>query len=218
MDATLEQQLEAADARFLEHWLRGPTRIRHERQPVQVGDPAPDLDLIDHEGRPVRLSSLWSDHPVHLFFMRHFGCSCMRDRWEGLNRAIPKLEEAGARVVAVGQGEPARTRLFMRHRGISVPVLCDPEGVAYQAYGVIEGTVPTVLHDAEWHPGDEEGARKLMDSRRDTDRRVVDNPWIMPAEFVVDRQGLMRHAHRYQYCEDFLPTGVLLGAIAAAVG
>ena len=38
-----------------------------------VGDPAPDLTLPDHTGRPVRLAGLWSDGPIVLLLLRHFG-------------------------------------------------------------------------------------------------------------------------------------------------
>jgi peroxiredoxin len=40
---------------------------------VQVGDPAPDVELLDVDGRPVRLSTLWSDGPAVLAFLRHYG-------------------------------------------------------------------------------------------------------------------------------------------------
>jgi hypothetical protein len=45
---------------------------------------------------------------------------------------------------------------------------------------------------------------------------VVDSPWQLPGEFVIGSNGQIALAHRYQYCEDFPPKTVLLGAIAAA--
>jgi hypothetical protein len=38
-------------------------------------------------------------------------------------------------------------------------------------------------------------------------RRHVDNPWQLPGEFVIASSGRIVHAHRYQYCEDFLLLG-----------
>ena len=38
-----------------------------------VGTAAPDLTLPDHQGRDVRLSSLWQAKPLILLFVRHFG-------------------------------------------------------------------------------------------------------------------------------------------------
>ncbi len=60
-------------------------------------------------------------------------------------------------------------------------------------------------------------ARTLfLEPRRGTERAVVDSPWQLPGEFVIGSNGLIALAHRYQYCEDFPPKTVLLGAIAAA--
>jgi peroxiredoxin len=41
--------------------------------PLAVGDPAPDLCLLDAGERPVLLSSLWRQKPLVLIFLRHFG-------------------------------------------------------------------------------------------------------------------------------------------------
>jgi hypothetical protein len=40
---------------------------------LSVGDPAPDLVLLDAEERPVFLSMLWKERPLALIFLRHFG-------------------------------------------------------------------------------------------------------------------------------------------------
>jgi hypothetical protein len=37
-----------------------------------------------------------------------------------------------------------------------------------------------------------------------------------PAEFIIDRGGVIRRAHRYQCCEDYPPVSVLQGAVNAA--
>jgi peroxiredoxin len=140
----------------------------------------------------------------------------MKERWGQLREEYPKLREAGANLLAIGMGEPERTRLYIQVRQVPVPVLCDPERRAYDAYGIIEGTPSTILHATPWTPGNEAAGRRLMESRRETDLRLVDNPWILPAEFIIDQKGIMRYAHRYQYCEDYPPTTVLLGAIRAA--
>ena len=216
MDEVLKGQFEEADERWLQHWLRGPTRTHWQRMPVQVGDPAPDVELVDSEGNQRHISDFWKEDLLHLFFLRHYGCSCMKQRWGQLREEYQKLRNAGAQLVAVGMGEPERTRIYVQVRQIPVPVLCDQQMRAYEAYGIIEGTPATILHDYEWMPGDKASGRKLMDSRRETDLRLVDNPWILPAEFIIDRQGVIRYGHRYQYCEGFPPSTVLLGAIRAA--
>jgi peroxiredoxin len=99
---------EAAEQRWLASWLEGPTRTRYEELPPQAGDLAPDPLLPDTSGEPRRLSDFWTHGPVLVIFMRHFGCSCLQERWEGLKIELADYANAGARVVAICQAEPER--------------------------------------------------------------------------------------------------------------
>ena len=215
----LAQLEEAAEQRWLESWLAGPTRTRFDALPPQAGDAAPDLFLLDTSGEPRRLSDYWAHGPALVIFMRHFGCSCLMERWEGLKVELSSYDEAGARVVAVCQAEPERARAVADRRAYAFPLLCDPSFEAYRAFGLLEGQPSQILHDFPWKPEDEETARTLfIEPRRGTERAVVDSPWQLPGEFVIGSDGRIALAHRYQYCEDFPPKTVLLGAIAAAEG
>jgi peroxiredoxin len=211
-------QLEAeAEARWLAGWLAGPTRTRYGELPVQPGDPAPDVELPDVSGEQRHLSEFWTHGPAIVIFMRHFGCSCLMERWEGLRGELKDLADAGARVVGICQAEPERAKAVAARREYQFPLLCDPDLRAYRAFGLLEGLPAQILHDFPWEPGDEETARTLfIEPRRGTERAVVDSPWQLPGEFVIGSDGRIALAHRYQYCEDFPPKTVLIGAINAA--
>lgn len=213
----LDQQQEEAEREWISGWLTGPTRLRWESVPVQVGDPAPDVELRDMRGSPIRLSSLWATGPTLLLFLRHYGCSCLAERWDLLRDELPGYEAAGAQVVAVGQGEPERTAAMVSRRGYPFAVLSDADRSAYRAFGLLQGTPAQVIHEVVWQPDDMATAERVfLQPRRGTERAVVDDPWQLPGEFVIDREGRIALAHRYQYCEDFPPMTVLRGAIAAA--
>lgn len=216
MDQTVHEQHEAAEAEWLSAWLAGPKRTRWTSLPPQVGDQAPDVELPDASGRVRRLSEWWSAGPVHLIFLRHFGCSCLSERWDRLRDELAAIGDMGATTVAVAQGEPERTADVAARRGYSFPILCDPDRRAYDAFGLLEGTPAQVLHDFPWRPDDRESVEKFFAPRMKTERAVVDDPWQLPGEFIIAQTGRIALAHRYQYCEDFPPQAVLLGAIAAA--
>ena len=57
---------------------------------------------------------------------------------------------------------------------------------------------------------------KLAEERRKLERPLVDNSWLLPGEFVVDRDGVVRLAYRYNYCENFPDPRVLTAAIREA--
>ncbi len=40
---------------------------------LKVGDAAPRIQVMDADGNAIALSSIWSDKPVVLTFLRHFG-------------------------------------------------------------------------------------------------------------------------------------------------
>ncbi|MFV2063981.1 MAG: peroxiredoxin-like family protein [Chloroflexota bacterium] len=211
--ATLQ---EAAEETWIGEFLEGPTRTRWSGLPIQAGDAAPDLSLPDTSGTQRRFSEWWQEGPLHLVFLRHYGCGCLANRWEELQPALEKIGRAGAVTVAVSQAEPARSRPLAERRGYTFPVLSDPSRDAYAAYGLLDGVVATVFHDEQWAPGDRAAADKLTASRRGSERALVDHAWQLPGEFVIAQGGRIVLAHRAQHCEDFPPTGVLLGAIAAA--
>lgn len=96
-------------------------------------------------------------------------------------------------------------------------ILCDDTERVYRAYGLLDGTVAQILFDAPREMWGHDGAtgEEFARSRRQQGRPLVDNPWLLPAEFVVNTDGVLCHAHRYQHCEDF-PDPLVLRAAAAA--
>lgn len=219
MEPTVERQIEAAEEQWLRLWVRGPVELKPERNPLQVGDPAPDLVLADHQGTERALSSFWAQKPLLVLFWRQFGCGCGLDRAARLRDEMGGYRAAGAEVVVIGQGEPERAAAYRDQQGIGCAFLCDTEEEGYRTYGLTEFTVPEVLFDAPveyWSHSQEIGESFLAD-RREIHRPLVDNPWRRPGEFVIDTEGVIRVAYRWQYCEDFPDPRVHLTAIKQAV-
>jgi peroxiredoxin len=192
--------------------------VRWPDVPVQVGDRAPDLELEDTDGRIRRLSEFWDERPALVIFWRHYGCGCGNIRAERLRREHGQYVSAGANVVVVGQGEPERSAVYAERFARVCPVLCDPDFGAYRAYGLLDGLLPQVMYDSsdELRRGDFEAGARLSEERRGEGRPLVDSPWRLPGEFVVDAAGVIRLAYRYQYCEDFPDWLVLAAAIREA--
>jgi peroxiredoxin len=208
------QELADAEQQWLDIWARGPQRVRWDRIPLQIGDSAPDLELLDHTGTPTRLSTLWHDGPAVIMFWRHFGCSCGRDRAGRLRAEYAALVELGATVTIVGQAAPERSRAYREQNEIPCAILSDPDEDAYRAFDVLEGTAAQVVYDAsdELLACDLTAGVELAASRHGTVRASVDNPFLLPAEFVVI-DGIVQLAYRYQYCEDFPDPRVVTAAV-----
>lgn len=215
----LETQVEAAENRWREAWKKGPTHLRWDVMPVQVGDQAPDLMLASSpEGNQVVLSTLWAEGPALILFWRHYGCGCGIDRAGRLGKEYSDYVAAGATVAVIGQAEPGRSAVYAAKYSIPGLVLCDPDQDAYDAYGLLEGKPSQIFFDAsdDLLNCDYDAGLALAAERRELGRPLVDNPWLLPGEFVVDSKGTIRLAYRYQHCEDFPNPLVLIAAIKEA--
>jgi len=215
----LGAQITEAEREWLEMWERGPQRTRWERAPLQVDDSAPGFELLDFHEHPRRLSEFWRTGPALLLFWRHYGCSCGRARAARLKEEYTQYVDLGANVVVIGQGEPARAEAYAKRFGIPCPVLCDPNYKVYEAYDLLEGKSSQILFDAddELLQCDLDAGRKLQQSRIGTEKSLVDSPWQLPGEFVVDTNGIIRLAYRYQHCEDYPNPLVLIAGIKEAI-
>lgn len=218
MEATQEQRRQAEEA-WLSAWAKGPERLRWTEPPVQVGDAAPDLALRSAEGAAFPLRDAWRDRPAVLVFLRHFGCGCAWQRAERLQAEHAALTRAGAEVLAIGQGDPARSRDFAREAGLPCALLCDETRLAYEAFGLLDAKPAQVVYGMPeaFLRRDPIVAAEFMAMRRQTGRTPVDSPWQLPGEFVIDRNGVIRLAYRSQYCADHADLDVLLASVTEAV-
>ncbi len=151
------------------HWLEAGPR---------PGDPAPDFELEDLDGRPVRLGSL-RGRPVVLEF-GSYTCPIFSDRVVDMERLAARHPEAEFVVVVVREAHPGevtgphRTRADKRQaarrlameEGLRRRVLVDDlEGTVHGAYGgawnpvyVIDSEGRVVFRRAWNHPGEVEQA------------------------------------------------------------
>ena len=219
MTSLTDKQIEAAEAEWLDLWKQGPTRLRWTKVPLQVGDLAPDFELKDTSGQLVHLRDFWSKGPALILFWRHYGCSCGVDRAKLLQNEYADYIKLGASVVVIGQGDPERSKDYSEKHDIPCPVLCDPTYRVYEAYDLLEGKPSQIIYDApdEYLRIDYETGAQLQQSRQGTESALVDSPWQLPGEFVVDQSGIIRLAHRYQHCEDWPNPSILIPAIKESI-
>jgi len=200
---TIDETSAAAERRWLDTWTAGPTEP--EGSGLPVGAKAPNLTLLDHTGSVRSLSEFWSEGPALLMFWRHFGCGCGFTRAARLKEEYDAYRAVGLQPVVVAQGEPDRAAAYHLEHGLPCPVLCDPDLMAFRAYGVGQWSVERILHSApaEFWGHQRDVGQAFQDRRREGGRPPVDDPWRATAEFVIGRRGVVRLPYLYQYCEDF---------------
>lgn len=108
---------------------------------LKFNDAAPNLELLDSNGSPVRLSSLWRKQALVLAFARHFGCPQCKEMVESLAGVSGDIEANGLALVIVTQGTPEAARTFCAEHAPGVGCLADPQRKAYRAYGLERANV-----------------------------------------------------------------------------
>ena len=103
---------------------------------LKFNDPAPDLELQDTDGVPVRLSSLWSKQVLILAFTRHFGCPQCKEMVDQLVSAAPRFSANHLGLAIITQATPEEARVFCEQRAPAISCLADPRRQAYEAYGL----------------------------------------------------------------------------------
>lgn len=171
---------------------------------------APDLEVLDTAGKPVRLSSLWAERPLLLAFTRHFGCTQCKEMLAELVDGRQRIEEAGLSIAVVTQGTPALTESFARQFAPGLLCLADPERRAYHAYGLERGNLfQTFLNFKVW----------LAIVRAHHKGYAIEMPpkgqdaLQMSGSFIISRQGRIELPYYYDHISDHPPLELLLNGV-----
>ncbi len=102
---------------------------------LEVGQTAPDFELLNSEGQPVKLSDFRGQRLV-LFFYPKAGTSGCTTQACGLRDNFPKIEAGNATVVGVSPDEPPALAKWKAKENLPYPLLSDPDHEVAEAYGV----------------------------------------------------------------------------------
>ena len=105
-----------------------------------------------------------------------------------MRKDYERLRDAGGELVALTMGNVEQTDRFRRSFDAPFTLLADTEQTAYRAYGLARGTLGQIAGLSVWLP-----AIKAL--ARGGAGKPVGDVRQMPGSFVIDRQGIIRHAH-----------------------
>ena len=107
--------------------------------PPRTGLPAPDFELANQFGEPVRLSALRGENVVLVFYPFAFSGICTGELCE-LRDDLGLFRSENARVLAVSVDHKFALRAFAEQEGYEFDLLADfwPHGDVAKAYGVFD--------------------------------------------------------------------------------
>jgi peroxiredoxin len=180
--------------------------------PPNVGDIAPEAELVDTEGRAVRISTLWPDKPLVLVFLRHLGCTFCRQQLAELARDHAQFVSAGAEIACVAQGDAKVGKAYAILAALPFPLLlCGDDLTAYQRYGLIQARFRSMLNPIMVM----KGIASLLQGYKQTE--VIGNARQLGGAFVIDRAGVVRYAHHNADPSDNAKNELLLKAVSSLV-
>jgi peroxiredoxin len=121
------------------------------KQHLNFNHSAPDLLLMDVNGKEIQLSSLWQKKPLLLAFTRHFGCTQCKAMLEDLVASREKINNAGLNIAVILMGSVAASLDFSKKFAPGLLCLTDPDRKAYKMYGIERGGIfQTFLNFKVW--------------------------------------------------------------------
>jgi len=101
---------------------------------VEAGDKAPDFELADQSGDPVRLSDLRGQTVVLYFYPRADTPGCTTQAC-GVRDRGAEYREAGVKVLGVSPDEVGALQKFAGKYDLDFTLLADPDHTVAEAYG-----------------------------------------------------------------------------------
>jgi peroxiredoxin len=161
---------------------------------------------------PTRLGDLWSQGPVVLVHLRHFGCLFCRANLARLRDHHREIDGQGAKVVAIGTGDLEYGRLLQAQLRFTFPLLVDETLRTYAAVEAGRGhltdwVLPGVMRAGE-RAARETGARHGLPGKHVS---------VLGATHVISPDGSVPFAWRNGDFSEDAPLALVLERLCAQV-
>jgi peroxiredoxin len=175
---------------------------------LKFNDPAPDVSVLDTDGKPVQLSKLWKKQTLVLAFTRHFGCPQCKEMVDELHTIRPELKKRGLTLAIITQGTPEQAKAFCADRTPGATCLADPDRKAYTAYGLGRGTsYQTLISPKIWKSN-----KRLKETKGWTPEPppAGQDAFVMSGTFIIGKDGRVHLPYYYEDIADHPPVELLL--------
>jgi thioredoxin-dependent peroxiredoxin len=171
---------------------------------IQTGTPAPEFQTEDIFTRAVTQPQTSSDQRKWrlLSFLRNGACAICNLRVHQLIEQYPNLQ-AKLEVIAVFESSPESIRQHVGRQDAPFPIIADPNAVLYTLYGV-ETSEEKVARTMQM-PETQIAIQGAASQGFALTPEEGSNFYRIPADFLIDPNGMVQRAHYAEHLTDHLP-------------
>ena len=153
---------------------------------LQVGDAAPEIELINHAGEHFTLSEELKKGPVVLVFYRGNWCPYCSRYLAELSDALPEMREVGAELVGVSPESAEQVSITHEElTGGSVTLLYDQDDAIMKSYDV--------AYEVAESYEDKLASKKNIELTEHNDQEVAILP--VAATYIINTDGMIAYRH-----------------------
>lgn len=169
---------------------------------LQPGDYAPLFQSVDQNGNMISLEA-YRGRKLLLAFFRNAACALCNLRVHQFIQRYPQWQQHHLDVICVFESPDAALQQHVGQQNAPFPLIADPNAELYALYGVETSVAKTqaTLAQPNVHQFTDEAEAagfKLTPEEGSNFNRI-------PAEFVLDEDGILRIAHYSRLITDHLP-------------
>lgn len=175
-------------------------------QKLKVGDKAPGFEAVDANGDTVRLSD-YKGQKILVAFFRYAGCPVCNSRAHDLVESYDSIRSKGYRIIAIYESDGATLKDYLTETPVPFAVIGDPGLQLYKAYGVERSFWKTLGSGFKRQPVK---AMKRGNSLFGKKYRRDGHLTRIPADFLIDENGVLKAVHYGKNIGDHLPVSEIL--------
>ncbi|WP_051620356.1 peroxiredoxin family protein [Paenibacillus sp. UNC451MF] len=171
-------------------------------QKLQPGNMAPLFHVTDHQGKPVSLEN-YRGRKVLIAFFRYSSCALCNLRIQRFIERYPEWQQQSLDIIAFFESPEINLQTYVGKQNPPFPLIADPSAVIYDKYGVesSEEKMQSTLAD----PSIKAVIAEVEAAGYTLTREEGSNFHRIPADFLIDENGIIQICHYSQMVTEHLP-------------
>lgn len=176
-------------------------------QQLKKGDEAPTFTIVDAKGETIQLEN-YQGKKVFLAFFRYASCPVCNFRMNEIIQNYEAIQLKGYEFIAVFESSNQTLQDYLKETEVPFPIIGDPDLVLYKKYGVQKSFWRMVgsMFNKKTRSNLKEG--KVLVKGKNLKRDG--NMSRIPADFLIDENGVVTKAYYGTNIGDHLPLEVIL--------